>query len=54
METPVTLSCGVATWDPRKLPIGRAVDAADRALYEAKKQGRDRVVHSSQLTEAGP
>ena len=54
LETPVTLSCGVATWDPRKLPIGRAVDAADRALYEAKRQGRDRVVHSSQLTEAAP
>ncbi len=49
LEKPVTLSCGVATWDPRRLPIGRAVDAADRALYEAKRQGRDRVVHSSSL-----
>lgn len=49
LEPPVTLSAGVASWDPRKLPIGRAVDAADRALYEAKRQGRDRVVHSSTL-----
>jgi diguanylate cyclase (GGDEF)-like protein len=49
LEPAVTLSAGVASWDPRKLPIGRAVDAADRALYEAKRQGRDRVVHSSAL-----
>lgn len=47
----VTLSAGVATWDPTRLPIGRAVDAADRALYQAKHAGRDRVVHSRNLDD---
>jgi diguanylate cyclase (GGDEF)-like protein len=41
-STPVTLSAGVAVADPRRTPLGLAVDAADRMLYLAKHAGRDR------------
>ena len=40
----VTLSLGVAAW-PRDGSTGKEIiDAADRAMYAAKKKGRDRVV----------
>lgn len=39
----VTLSAGVAEWNVRRRDAGDLVAAADRALYEAKWAGRDRV-----------
>lgn len=42
----VTVSAGVAFAGPGETP-GRLLDAADRALYEAKRQGRDRLVLAS-------
>ena len=39
----VTFSCGVASFPQRSTPLELA-EAADKALYAAKKQGRNRVV----------
>lgn len=38
----VTISCGVAQWTPGE-PIREWLDRADRALYRAKQDGRNRV-----------
>jgi diguanylate cyclase (GGDEF)-like protein len=40
----VSVSVGVAVAQGADEPIGRIVDRADRALYRAKRTGRDRVV----------
>ena len=39
----VTLSCGVAAWDPGSSSWEEIVKAADVALYRAKNEGRNRV-----------
>ncbi len=39
----VTVSIGVASYPFERLPISRIIDLADKALYKAKKQGRNRV-----------
>ncbi|MEL6169239.1 MAG: diguanylate cyclase [Pseudomonadota bacterium] len=46
---PVTISLGVSTWDPSacaKPGLGRLIDAADRALFQAKTCGRNQVTVS--------
>ncbi len=39
----VTVSIGVAAWRSGRIDVAQALDAADRALYEAKRGGRNRV-----------
>ncbi len=46
----ITVSIGVATLDETTDRLDRLLACADEALYEAKKQGRDRVVASRSLT----
>lgn len=41
---PVTVSVGVAAWPEHGEQIGKVIEAADAALYAAKRQGRDRAV----------
>ena len=43
-EVRVTLSIGVATFPAHGDSGADLIQSADRALYEAKRQGRDRVV----------
>ncbi|NLT55470.1 MAG: diguanylate cyclase, partial [Actinomycetales bacterium] len=48
----VTASCGIAVTSGRSLDRSEhLIDAADKALYQAKAEGRDRVVHADE-TEA--
>jgi diguanylate cyclase (GGDEF)-like protein len=42
----VTVSAGVSQWDSQETNIESALKRADDALYQAKKQGRDRVIAS--------
>ena len=43
----VTFSCGIADF-PRLTTLGQISEAADKALYQAKQNGRNRVVLASQ------
>lgn len=44
LALPMSLSLGVAVFPEDRLPTGDVVAAADKALYQAKESGRDRVV----------
>jgi PleD family two-component response regulator len=46
----VTLSAGLTSWDGIEDPIS-FIERADRALYQAKNSGRDRVVSIAAYTE---
>ena len=52
-DAPVTVSVGVATMPDNALDSERLVAAADGALYEAKRAGRDRI-NASARTGEGP
>lgn len=43
----VTVSCGVADWQPGRPEVKDWMVAADAALYRAKRTGRDRVVRAA-------
>jgi diguanylate cyclase (GGDEF)-like protein len=43
-----TVSIGVATWDKPGMPVETVLSAADAALYDAKRAGRNRVVASGE------
>ena len=44
LEVAPTVSVGVATWPQDGAVDGELLDAADRALYVAKRQGGDQAV----------
>jgi len=46
---PATLSLGVALWQPHLAEPTQFIQAADEALYEAKRSGRNRVIQSPLL-----
>lgn len=45
----ITISLGVALWEPgvSNMPIDRTFKLADEALYQAKQEGRNRVISAS-------
>lgn len=45
----ITISVGVAQLEPRQHTSFELVELADKALYEAKKQGKNRVIKASSL-----
>jgi diguanylate cyclase (GGDEF)-like protein len=55
----VTASIGVAVFPDHGTEIDEVVAAADRAMYQAKREGRDRIsvapmpVHSTQVERLG-
>jgi diguanylate cyclase (GGDEF)-like protein len=49
---PVTASFGIATAEPGAIEVAELLEQADAALYRAKAQGRDRVVHHDDLMPA--
>ena len=51
-DAPVTVSVGVATMPDNAADAERLVAAADGALYEAKRSGRDRIHASTRTVEA--
>ena len=46
VKVPVTVSIGLATMPENALDGDRLLSAADAALYEAKRNGRDRILLS--------
>ncbi len=48
MQMPVTISIGIAQSDPQKCNEAALLEAADRALYRSKDQGRDTVTFAAE------
>ena len=48
-DVAVTISIGVAAWKPREGTMAQALDAADRALYAAKRGGRNQVIAANDM-----
>ena len=49
-ERPITVSIGMGTWDKRsRLSLDALLLSADQALYEAKHNGRNRIVDAATL-----
>ena len=53
-QRPITASIGIATLDSRHNTRESLISATDEALYEAKRRGRNCVVHASELQHASP
>ena len=52
LSTPTTLSVGVAMWDKSLRNLDGFTKAADLAMYQAKENGRNRVVvYSEELNQ---
>lgn len=51
---PVTVSIGVATWPEHGEQMGKVIEAADAALYAAKRAGRDRAMPAEAAMPALP
>jgi diguanylate cyclase (GGDEF)-like protein len=47
-----TISVGLAAWTPAMTDISALMRAADKALYEAKRGGRNRVVCAEEAPAA--
>jgi diguanylate cyclase (GGDEF)-like protein len=54
VDRAITASFGVATLPDDAIDAGTLVRAADRALYHAKADGRDRVVAAIQIERIMP
>jgi diguanylate cyclase (GGDEF)-like protein len=54
VDRPITASFGVATLPDDGLDAGTLVRSADRALYQAKADGRDRVVAAAHKERVSP
>jgi diguanylate cyclase (GGDEF)-like protein len=50
----VTVSIGVAAWPEHGEQVGKVIDAADAALYAAKRAGRDRALPAEALAAPLP
>ena len=50
-ESPITLSAGIAALGPLTMSPGTLIATADRALYDAKRGGRDRVILYDSFTD---
>jgi diguanylate cyclase (GGDEF)-like protein len=50
----VTVSIGVAAWPEHGEQVGKVIEAADAALYAAKRAGRDRALPAEALAEPLP
>jgi len=48
LPTTVTISCGVAMFPGNGVNVDTLLESADHALYQAKREGRDRVVLAKQ------
>jgi len=48
----VTVSIGIATLSPRLSTSATLIEAADRALYQSKHEGRNRVTPADDASEA--
>jgi diguanylate cyclase (GGDEF)-like protein len=51
---PVTVSIGVASWPDHGEQIAKVIEAADAALYAAKRSGRDRALPATEAAPALP